>query len=106
MDLNFSVVLDKTQFAELVHEEVDARSGRSDHLRQGLLAILSSDRLRLVFLAEIREQKEKPGEALFGRIEQLVDQVSCYPDVPRQQIRHEKLGKFRLIENGRDHGRL
>jgi hypothetical protein len=33
----------------------------------------SHDRLRPAFLAEICKQKEKPGEALFARIEQLID---------------------------------
>jgi hypothetical protein len=30
-DLDFSVVLDKTQFAEFVHEKAHARPGRADH---------------------------------------------------------------------------
>jgi hypothetical protein len=68
MDLEFSVVFDKTQFAESVHEKAHARSGRADHLRQSFLAELSHDRLRPAFLAEICEEKEKPGEALFARI--------------------------------------
>jgi hypothetical protein len=69
MDLDFSVVFDKTQFAEFVHEKTHARSGRAYHLRQRFLAELSHDRLRLPFLAEICKQKKKPGEALFARIE-------------------------------------
>jgi hypothetical protein len=36
---------------------------------------LNNWRLRPAFLAEICKQKEKSGEALFARIEQLVDQV-------------------------------
>jgi hypothetical protein len=68
MDLDFSVVFDKTQFAEFVHEKAHARSGRPDHLRQRFLTKRSHDRLRLAFLAEICKQKEKPGEALFARI--------------------------------------
>jgi hypothetical protein len=31
MDLDFSVVLDKTQFAEFVHEKAHARPGRANH---------------------------------------------------------------------------
>ena len=73
MDLEFSVVFDKTQFAESVHEKAHARSGRADHLRQCFLTKLSQDRHRPAFLAEICKQKEKPGEALFARIEQLID---------------------------------
>jgi hypothetical protein len=75
MDLDFSVVFDKTQFAEFVHEKAHARSGRANHLRQRFLTERSHDRLRPAFLAEICKQKEKAGEALFARIKQLVYQV-------------------------------
>jgi hypothetical protein len=73
MDLQSSIVFDKTQLAELVHEKAYARSGRADHLRQHFLTELSHDRLRPAFLAEICKEKEKSGEALFARIEQLID---------------------------------
>ena len=73
MDFQFSVVFNKTQFAEFVHEEAHARSGRADHLRQCFLTKLSYDWLRPAFLAEICKQKEKSGEALFARIKLLVD---------------------------------
>src|SRR5580704_17180748 len=68
MDLDFSIVFDKTQFAELVHEKAHTRSGRADHLRQRLLTKLSHDRLRPAFLAEICKEKEKSSEAFFARI--------------------------------------
>src|SRR6266480_4373847 len=71
VDLEFSVVFDKTQFSEFVHEKAHARSRRADHLRQCFLTKLSHDRHRPAFLAEICKQKEKPGEALFARIEQF-----------------------------------
>jgi hypothetical protein len=44
VDFEFSVVFDKTQFAEFVHEKAYARSGRADHLRQRFLTKLSHDR--------------------------------------------------------------
>ncbi len=69
MDFQFSIVLDKTQFAEFVHEKTHARSGRADHLRQGFLTDLSHDRLRPAFRAEVCKEKEKSGETLFARIE-------------------------------------
>ena len=68
MDLDFSVVFDKTQFAEFVHEKAHPRSDRADHLRQSFLTERSYDRLRPAFLAEICKEKEKPGQALFARI--------------------------------------
>jgi hypothetical protein len=66
MDLEFSVVFNKTQFAESVHEKAHARSGRADHLRQCFLTKISHNRLRLAFLAEICKQQEKPGKTLFA----------------------------------------
>src|SRR6202047_2431888 len=106
MDLDFSVVFDKTQFAESVHEKAHTRSGRANHLRQRFLTERSHDRLRSAFLAEICKQKKKSGETLFARIKQLVDQVLFNATVPSQQIRHEQLRKLWLIMNGGDHGRL
>src|SRR3979411_670543 len=73
MDFDFSVVFDQTQLAELVHKKTHAGSGRADHLRQHFLTVLSDDRLRTAVLAEICKEKEKSGEALFARIEQLID---------------------------------
>src|SRR6202040_4319478 len=93
MNLDFSVVFDEAQFAEFVHEKAHARSRRADHLRQRFLTELSHDRLRPAFLAEICQEKEKSGEALFARIEQLIDQVLFNSTVPSQKIRHEQLGK-------------
>src|ERR1700756_592728 len=77
MDFQFSVVFNKTQFAEFVHEKAHAR-------RQRFLTELSHDRLWPAFLAEICKQKEKSGEALFARIEQLIDQVLFNSTVPSQ----------------------
>src|SRR6476620_3588993 len=68
MDFQGSIVFDKTQLAEFVHEKAHARPGRADHLRQHFLTELSHDRLRPAFLAEICKEKEKSGEALFARI--------------------------------------
>src|SRR3984893_3998256 len=84
MDFQFSVVFNKTQFAEFVHEKAHTRSGRADHVRQRFLTEVSHDRLWPAFLAEICKQKEKSGEALFARIEQLIDQVLFNSTVPSQ----------------------
>ena len=70
-----AVVVDKAQLPELVHEMTDPRVRRADDLCQRLLADLGRDRLRAAFLAEIGEHEEGPGQALFARVEQLVDQV-------------------------------
>src|SRR4051794_28539946 len=84
VNFELSVVFDETQLAELVYEKTDAGSGRADHLRQHFLTVLSDDRLRTAFLAEICKEKEKAGEALLARIEQLIDQILFNSTVPGQ----------------------
>ena len=58
MDFQFSIVFDVAQLAEFVHEMADARSSGPDHLREDFLTELSDNRLRSVFLAEIRKEKK------------------------------------------------
>jgi hypothetical protein len=106
VDLDFSVVADESELAELVHEEADAGPGGPDHLRQSFLADIRTDRLRTSFLAEICQQKQQSGQPLLAGIEQLIDQILFNPAVPGQQIRHEYFGKFRLVVKGGEHRRL
>jgi hypothetical protein len=53
---NLTVIFDEAQFSEAIHEKTHARPGCADHLRQYLLADLRNYRLRLAFLAELRQQ--------------------------------------------------
>jgi hypothetical protein len=73
MHFQCSIVFDETQFAEFIHEEAHPRSGRADHLGKHFLAVLSDNPLRPTVLAEICKKKEKACEALFARIEQLIN---------------------------------
>src|SRR5581483_4901292 len=50
-----SVVFYESKLAKLVHEIADSGTGCADHLRQRLLTYLRDHRLRLTFLAEIRQ---------------------------------------------------
>jgi hypothetical protein len=52
--------LDIAQFAELIHEEAYARSGRANHLCESFLTKLADDRFNRGFLAEIREKQKDP----------------------------------------------
>ena len=74
-------VTDEAKVSKLIHKVAYARSGCANHLSQRFLTVLSDDWLWLTFLAEIREEKEKSGEALLARIEQLIDQVFFNPTV-------------------------
>jgi len=84
MDFNFSVVTDEAELAEFVHEKADPGPCRADHFGQRFLTDMRIDGRRITFLTKVRQQKEKPREALFTRIEQLVDQVFFDPAVPGQ----------------------
>src|ERR1700730_13782214 len=91
MYLDVSVVFNKSQVPEFVHERVDAATCRSDHLGQSFLADLGNDELRFARLAELRQQQKDAGQTFFARIEQLIGEVLFDPDVPLQQKRHEYL---------------
>jgi hypothetical protein len=61
MDFQFTVVFDKTKFAEFVHEKAHARSRRADHFGQRFLTDLSHDRLRPAFLTRVAEIEKHLG---------------------------------------------
>lgn len=106
MDFDFSVVADEAELPEFVHEKAYPRACGADHFSQRLLTDIRTDRRRIAFLAEIRQQEKKSGEALFARIKQLVDQVFLNPAVSLQQVGDEQLRKLRLIMQHRNHCRL
>jgi hypothetical protein len=58
MDFQVTIVVDQAQFLEFVHEETDARPGRSYHLRERLSALL--------FAAATFLQRLKIGSWLHG----------------------------------------
>src|ERR1700730_5225129 len=55
VDFQVAVVVNQAQLSKLVHEKAHARSRRTDHLRQCLLADLRHDWLGPTFLAKIRQ---------------------------------------------------
>ena len=84
--MDAAVVGDEAKFAKFVHEEAHARTGRSDHLGERFLADFRDHRLRVAFLAEVRQQQEQPRKALLARIEQLVDEVRFDADGPAEKM--------------------
>src|SRR5437867_9409892 len=48
-----AVVVDESQFAELIHEETDAGARGADHLGEHFLTHLCNDRLRLALLPKM-----------------------------------------------------
>src|ERR1700675_4191400 len=75
MNLEGTVVFDKAETPELVHEEADSRSGSADHLRQHLLTDLRNYRLRRALFPEISQQQECSREPFLAGVEKLVYQI-------------------------------
>ena len=67
-------------------KKLTAGPGRSDHLRNRLLADFREDRLRFLFLAKVRQLQEQPGKSFLTRIEQLIDEVRLDADGPIQKM--------------------
>jgi len=106
VDFQVAIVADQAQFTEPVHEKAYAGSRRADNVREHFMAELGNHRLRPAFLAELRKDEKKPSQALLAGIEQLIDQVCLDPDVARQEMCHESLGKPLLVVKKANHGRL
>lgn len=65
-------VINEPQFAELIHEETDARAGGPNHLRQGFLTDLRNDRFRLALPPKVGQQQQRAGQPLLAGIKQLI----------------------------------
>ena len=78
-------------------KETDARAGGADHLGESFLAHFRDHRYRLGFLAEVGQQQEKPGEAFFAGVEEVIHQVRFHANVPGKQVGEKAFGKFRFL---------
>ena len=75
MNTDTTVVLDEAQLAKSIHEEADARTCGSDHLRKRFLRDPWNESLRVSGLAELRHEQKYSGKAFLAVIEQLIDEV-------------------------------
>ena len=94
IDLQATVVLDETQLAEFVHEEIYAGAGGADHFREHLLRDFGKNPLEFVFLAIACEKQQRARQALLAGIEELIYQVLLNSDVPREHESDEAVGKL------------
>ncbi|HXM12400.1 MAG TPA: hypothetical protein VN946_20790 [Terriglobales bacterium] len=71
MNLQFiaSVIINKSQLPEPVHEKAHPRASCAYHLGEGFLDY----NLGRIFLPEMSQQQQYPGQAFFARIEKLVN---------------------------------
>src|SRR6202049_375371 len=101
-----SVVPNKAQFLEFVHEEIDASACGTNNFRQSLLRYFGNHFLRLVLLAILSEQQKSARQALFAGVEKLVDQVFLDPDVAFQHIGDEAVGECTFSMEHANHFRF
>ena len=50
----YPIIVHEAQLSELVHKEIDAGTGRADHVREHVLIHVGEGELRFPFLAKIR----------------------------------------------------
>jgi len=60
------VVFNQAQFAELVHEKIDALPRSANHLRQNLLVDLGEHGLELPFFADAGEKQKRTSQSQFA----------------------------------------
>src|ERR1044072_3475741 len=97
MYLEFAVVLDESELAELVQEVVDARSCCADACSHHFLSNRCYDRTHLGFLANLSQHDEQASQSLFAGIEQLIDQISLDLAVAQQEERDESFRQFGMV---------
>ena len=93
MNTQRAVVLDKPQFTEAIHEEANPRAGCAHHLGKHFLAYFGNHRLWCPILAKLGKQQQGPRQALFTRIEELVDQVLLDANVAGKHVGNEDIGE-------------
>ena len=89
-----AVVFDEAEFAEFVHEEIDAGASGADHFGEHFLGNFGQDALELVFFAVAREEQEGAGETLFAGVEELIDEILFDADISGEHEGDEAIGEF------------
>ena len=85
MHADATVVFDKTELAETVHEEADARPRCAYDVGQRFLRDLGYQGFRFAWLSKIRHQQQHSSQALFTGVEQLIDKIGLRARAPGQQ---------------------
>lgn len=103
VDLDVSVVLDVSGFAEAVHEEVHAGAGAADDGGEGFLADLWDVGLGFGVFAEVCHVEQSAGEAFLGGVEELIDEVVLDAAGALEEIGDEEFGHTPLVVEDADH---
>jgi len=98
-----TVVFDKAELTEPVHEEAHSGPCCSDHFRQCLLGYLWNQRLRFARSSELRHQQENACQTPFAGVEELVDEVCLGSHAAGQQKFQEQVRKLVLLVHYANH---
>ena len=91
-----AVVIDEAQLPEAIHEETNPRSGGANHFGERFLAHFRDQRNWFCFLAEICQQQQKPSEAFFAGVKEMIDQVRFHANIPGKQVGEKAFREFRF----------
>lgn len=89
--LDAAVVFDVSGVAETVHQYIDARPGTADEGGESLLADLRDAISGIPIFTEVCHVEEGAGEAFFGGVEELVDEVCLDAAGALQQVGDEEV---------------
>src|SRR5438270_11273064 len=98
-----AVVLDITEAAEAVKQEVDTSPGGAHHLREFILADVRNDGTRLTSFAEICHQQQSARQALFCRVEKLVGEIVLGSGSPGEQVCNKAVRECMLFADDPQH---
>jgi hypothetical protein len=89
VNLQAAVVVNEPELPKRIHEEVDTRARRPDHLGQDFLRHSRKRAVRRFGFPVSHQPQQRTSQPFLARVEQLVDQIFVDSDVPRQHVRQE-----------------
>ena len=92
-----AVVVDVSQLAEAIHEEVHTRPRGTDHLRKDFLTDPGNHRVGFDLRAEIREKQKDTGEPFLAGVEKLIDQVLLDARVAVEKESQEEISQALVL---------
>ena len=81
-----TIVIDKAELPELIHEMTDPRPGGAHHLCQLFLIDSGKFSFGSTFLAKMRKQQESPGQAFLAEIEESIHEIFFDSTHTRKQV--------------------
>ena len=98
-----AIVIDVSLLSEPIHEEIDSRARRSDHLRQNLVIQNGNLNSGPAILIQVREPHKHTREALFRRGGQQVGHMVVVVLDGGQQITDQRIRRFVVLAKQTEH---